>query len=590
MESWPSTAPARELTRDEIARNLSSLRALMQGQAIDALVVTSADRHLNEYCPREDNHCFDISGFTGSTAMMLVPRDARAKLYVDGRYHVQADQEVDHELIEVVKVSFGTAIGQALLDDLENFRCVGYEGDRVSVDLARKIDEGSRTQIVWNQGEFDAALGKKALEHVKPLSFIPEGLSGRSLPEKLAAVFDTLPDSDGSLLLLTALDDVAWLTDARGYHFEYQSSYAALALVTVSDVWVSVDPQVWESQKDCQIKGLHFVKEDLVEILQQKALSEYKEIIVDPGQATRAVIDSVEAVRPDLSITETSSAVVAVKAKKTPAEIAHMEAANERSARAIAKTIRWVRKRFQQGEDVTEAAYYEAANGFYESEGARDLSFHTIAAVGANSAIIHFSSPSEHVVAKANDLMLLDSGALYEGGYATDITRAFVAGGSLAQPSAEQKRLYTLVLQGLLNGMMAVFPAGTRGSFIDALTRSPLYQHGMDYAHGTGHGVGIHVHEPGVGISPGVTAPILAGHVSSIEPGIYIEGVGGIRHENVVLFEDHPDFEGFLRCRPLNYVGFDEYLVDRNMLNARELAYFDDYMDECRRRGTADFD
>ena len=171
---------------------------------------------------------------------------------------------------------------------------------------------------------------------------------------------------------------------------------------------------------------------------------------------------------------------------KTPAEIAHLESCNARSARAIVNTVRWVRERFARNERVSEWDYFEAANAFYAEQGARDQSFQTIAAVGANSAVIHFNSPSADVEAKADDMMLLDSGALYEGGFATDITRTFLAGGERAAAHPEQKRLYTLVLKGLLRAMGAVVPEGTRGSYLDTLAREPIHAAGLDYAHGTG--------------------------------------------------------------------------------------------------------
>ncbi|MCB9832815.1 MAG: M24 family metallopeptidase [Planctomycetes bacterium] len=586
MESWPVTGDLREIETAEVATNLESARRLMREQGADALVVTSADRYLNEYTPREDNHRFDLSGFTGSTALLLVPIAGPARLYVDGRYHLQADVEVDAALVTVVKVPFGTTITDALLDDLAGCRRPAFEGERVSEALARKLRERAPEAIQLADGLLRAALDRPIHLPRKPITPIPAGISGLDLADKLAAVFARVTEAEESILLITALDDIAWLSDLRGYHFEYQSSFAARALATASTLYLIVEPDQLVDLPAALPTGLEVVAGGLTEALRRPELGDRRRLHLDPAQVTASLVAEARAARPDLLVVEGASPVVAVKARKNAAELAHMEAANDRSARAIARTVRWVRERFRNAEPVTEAAFYEAANGFYAAEGARDLSFHTIAAVGANSAVIHFSDPSDQVVAGADDLMLLDSGALYEGGYATDVTRAFIAGGALAQPSERQRKLYTTVLRGLLRGMMAVFPEGTRGAFLDALVRAPLYEQGLDYAHGTGHGVGIHVHEPGVGISPGVTAPILAGHVCSIEPGVYIEGFGGIRHENVVVFERHPDHENSLRSRPLDYVGFDVHLVDESLFDARELACYRAYMAECARRGT----
>lgn len=586
MESWPATTPEYQVDRDQVESNLARVRELLAELGLDALVVTSSDRFLNEYSPREDNHRYLLSGFSGSTAFMLVGARGKARLYVDGRYHIQADLEVDAALIEVVKVPFGTTITSALLDDLGRFERPGFEGDRVSEAFARQIRTAAAGTRQLDGDEVGRALGRARWLPRKPIEAIPAEVSGRGLREKLAAVFQRLGSSDAGMLLVTALDDIAWLSDLRGYHFLYQSSFAARAVATEEKLYLVVEPEQVEDLPGRLPRGLEVVAGGLDRALKQADLGARRILWFDPAQVTAATLAEAGSARPDIETREISSPAVAVKAIKSSAELAHMEASNLRSSRAIARTVRWVRQRFADREPVTEAGFYAAANGFYSDEGARDLSFHTIAAVGANTAVIHFSAPSEDVVAAADDLMLLDSGALYEGGFATDITRAFVAGGPLATPSEEQRRLYTTVLRGLLRGMMAVFPEGSKGAFLDAVVRAPLYEQGIDYAHGTGHGVGIHVHEPGVGISPGVTLPILAGQVCSIEPGVYIEGFGGIRHENVVVFEPHPDYECSLRCRPLNYVGFDTYLVDEALLEPRELACYRAYMAECAKRGT----
>ncbi|MFT7620412.1 MAG: Xaa-Pro aminopeptidase [Planctomycetota bacterium] len=588
MESWPETSPEYRIDGESVRKNITAIRALMAEHDLDGLVINSADRYQNEYTPLEDNHRYELSGFTGSTALLLVPANDRVKLYVDGRYHLQADQEVDAELIEVVKVQFSVSVAGALFCDLKGMGRVGYEGDRITIKFAQSIEETVDTSIVFSAGEVGDALGRPPLLQSKPIQYIPDGIAGCTTKEKLATVFEDIPNPENTALLLTALDDIAWLADARGYHFAYQSSFAAVAVARPGRIDIAVDPDVKETTIDREL--IRFTTDDPSELLCRSDAQSITTLQYDPNQVTKATLESIMSSRPDLELRPSASPVVGARALKNASEIRHMEASNARSARAINNTIRWVRQQFAAGEPVTELGYYEAANGFYEAEGARDLSFHTIAAVGPNTAIIHFSNPSGEVTADASDFMLLDSGALYEGGMATDITRCFVAGGKLAKPTDRQKKIYTLVLKGVLRGMMAVFPTGTRGSFIDSVVRAPLYDAGFNFAHGTGHGVGIHVHEPGVGISPSYQGIIRPGHVCSVEPGIYIEGFGGVRHENVVVFEEHPDKPGFIRSRPLNFVGFDTYLLDASLLNEQELGFFTSYMDECHKRGTATFE
>jgi Xaa-Pro aminopeptidase len=231
--------------------------------------------------------------------------------------------------------------------------------------------------------------------------------------------------------------------------------------------------------------------------------------------------------------------------------------------------------------------YYNQADQFYAEVGSLEQSFKTIAAVGPNSSIIHFGSSSDSVVVKNDDLMLLDSGAYYEGGFATDTTRAFFANPHKAKPNAKQIEIYTLVLKGLINALTAVFKEGTRGMFVDTLARNPILRAGYDYAHGTGHGVGINVHEAGARFSSISVTPIKKGTVVSIEPGIYLPGFGGVRLENIIHVIDHPKYPGMLGFESLVYVGFDPSLIDFNLLSKEEIEYLKSYEAECDRRGTS---
>ncbi|MEE9390902.1 MAG: M24 family metallopeptidase [Planctomycetota bacterium] len=587
MESWPAAEPEFEIAPEAVAKNLACARQLMRDKGLDALVVTSADCHLNEYTPRLDNHRYYLSRFTGSTALMLVLATGRAKLYVDGRYHLQADEEVDEALIEVVKIRLGTMLSAALMTDIATSGRVGYEGDRVSHVLAKAIEAAGETSLSLDDGELAEALSRAAIRHEKALQFIDSSISGRSLEEKLDLVFADVEEPSRTAILLAALDDIAWLSEGRGYHFLYQSSFAAQGFATAKSVELTVDESVFHAGFEGASPQVHFHRERPEAIFLRPEFQSIATILYDESQVTAAFLRRIKKARPDCRLVCISNPVVATKTLKTAAELDHMIESNTRSCRAIARTQRWVWDRFAAGEEVDELSFYDRANRHYEEEGARDLSFQTIAAVGANSALIHFSNPQASNVARPNDLLLLDSGALYEGGFATDITRTFLAGGATAEASERQKSIYTLVLKGLLQGMMAIFPEGTCGAYLDARCRAPIYAAGFDYAHGTGHGVGVHVHEPGVGLAPTSKLPLRAGQVSSIEPGIYLAGFGGVRLENVVVYEAHPEHEGFLRSRPLNYIGFDPRLTDLSALTVEERTYLEDYESACKKRGTS---
>ncbi|MEZ6196428.1 MAG: M24 family metallopeptidase [Planctomycetota bacterium] len=587
MPSWPETETPWTLDAPAIAAHHDAIRDFLAREGLDALVVTSSDPHLNEYTPLRNNHRYLLTGFTGSTALLLVPREGRARLHVDGRYHLQVDGEIDADRVEAVKVRFGSQLEANLLADLAGLERVAFDASRVSDAFADRIRAVAPAARALSGGEIAAVLGGAPAPSARPLERIPAAISGRDAAAKLAAVRAELRAGD-AIFLLAALDDLAWLTDLRGYHFARQSSFAATGFITSDEIHVCLDPALRDAPRpeiDPAVR-LHF--EPLEAVLGAEPWDERpRRVLWDRQRTTAALPDRLRAVRPEWSYEGLDrNPVVAVRARKTAAEIAHFEAMNARSSRAVAETFRWLRRELGAGRPVSELDFRDRANENYRAEGARDLSFSTIAASGPDSAIIHFSASSPEVLIRPDDLVLLDSGAYYEGGFATDITRTALAGGRAARASDRQREIHTLVLKGFLAGIGAICPDGTPGSYFDTLCRRPLHATGQDYAHGTGHGVGINVHEAGIGLSPTSSLPLHAGHVCSIEPGLYVPGFGGVRIENVVVFEDDPEHPGFLRNRSLNHVGIDPHLVDRDRLDERERVLLDDYQDRCRAEGT----
>jgi len=222
-------------------------------------------------------------------------------------------------------------------------------------------------------------------------------------------------------------------------------------------------------------------------------------------------------------------------------------------------------------------------NRFYKKEGALDNSFKTISAFGPHSSIIHYSEPkSDYVLPPEGGFVLLDSGAYYESGLATDTTRTIFIG----KPTKKHQEIYTLVLKGLLAAQMSVFPKETIGAQIDGIARYAMRLKGYDYAHGTGHGIGVNVHEPCFGLSRISSVPLKEGTAGSIEPGIYLPDFGGVRLENCVVVEAHPEYPGMLRFRPLTFIGFDHSLIIEEWLTIEEKKYLIEYEGECRKRGS----
>ena len=278
------------------------------------------------------------------------------------------------------------------------------------------------------------------------------------------------------------------------------------------------------------------------------------------------------------------SEIQKLRAQKTPEELEVFRSINIRSSRAISKTLRTAK---QHPLELNELSLSHLLQKNYKEEGSVDLSFRTISGTGPNSAIVHYGSPQATNTLNAGEITLLDSGAYYDSGYATDCTRViFNSPQGTREPSAWQKQIYTLTLKAFLVGMRSQFPREMTGKELDALVRDPLLRQGFNYAHGTGHGVGILVHEPGVKISPVADHPLPENSVVSMEPGIYLEGKGGVRIENVVRVKAHSSNPDLLEFENLIWVGFDWDLIDLSILDAGEQGWLKEYEARCLQLGT----
>jgi Xaa-Pro aminopeptidase len=364
---------------------------------------------------------------------MLIPSEGRARLYVDGRYHIQADQEVDGESIEVCKVSMGGQLLGEVMEAVKGVPVLGYVAERVSCGQAARLSEAAIEAMPLESGVIDEILGLSGLKHIRPIEFVDESIAGRSIALKLNAVFARMDPAKPTALLLCALDDIAWLTEGRAYHFPCQSSFAGVGLATADGVHIAVAKGLMPTERAPQ--GVTFYEGSFADVLSLPAFDAIEAVFYDPNSATDGLIRQVEALRSDWECVSGPSPLVQERAHKTPAELEHFRSMNRRASVAIAETVRWVREQLKADQAVSEAAFHAAANQNYADGGAQDLSFPTISGIGANSAIIHYGGADANVFADVNDLMLLDSGGLYEGGFCTDTTRTFIAGGAAATPT-----------------------------------------------------------------------------------------------------------------------------------------------------------
>jgi Xaa-Pro aminopeptidase len=575
------------LSPQSIKQHIQKLQQFMTERKLDGFYISSNDVYLNEYVPLEDCHRFYFSAFTGSTAEMLVPREGKARLYVDGRYHEQADNEADASVIHVVKCDAATGLAAGLLGDISKLgmKRVGIEADRTSLGFMKRLESVCET-VPYFQNELASFVSFAALPAPKEIQWVPRQHRGRDTLEKTALVFEN--DKQGQFI--AALDQISWLTNCRGYQLPHLSSYRAKALATRQKVYVFITPDTPLSREAQGAAGIEWIKvaHDQVALelsrLQNTLLLE--EVQFDPGLLNCADFNMLLSVFHPERLKEKALGLIEWMSIKEPAEIREMEANFTKSDKAIFNTMKWVKESIAKGKNITELDLWSETTKKYQEQGAKEQSFNTIAGVGPNGSIIHYGSPSDQVVIKSDDMVLLDSGGYFEGGFATDTTRTFFASAQ-GKANPEYKKIYTLVLKGLLNLQNAVFLEGTKGNVLDGMARAPLMKHGYNYAHGTGHGVGIHVHEDGVRISVLSQMPMKAGQVVSIEPGIYIPGFGGVRLENVAVVEKHPQFKGYLCFRSLTNVGFDHNLIEDALLNDEERSQLSAYEAECAKRGNS---
>jgi Xaa-Pro aminopeptidase len=577
-----------DLSNQTIKTNIEKLKKVMTERGLDGMYISSFDPFLNEYVPLQDNHRYYLTGFTGSMAEVLVPANGKVRLYVDGRYHEQADLEVDAKEVEVMKIGGNSSTTEELVQDVKKLgiKKLGYEADRTALGYLKRLSQSAQETVGLETGELAQAISFESLPAFKEIQTVQREWRGRDTLEKTRSIFQ----DEKQAMYLTALDSIAWITNCRGYHLPFLSVFCAKALVTKEKVYVFVTPETPVSDKAKKETGLEFISLPFANL--QKELDRLQntlhlnEVWFDPGMLNAQDFGMLVKVFGTDRLKEKNGGLYEYQSIKEPVEIQQVIASFKKSDKAIYNTIKWAKDSVKAGKRITELDLYNETTVKYKEQGAVEQSFNTIAGVGPNGSIIHYGNPSDEVVIKDTDMVLLDSGGYFDGGWATDTTRTFFADAS-KKPEAKMMEMYTLTLKGTLALQSAVFPEGTKGMVLDGLARSAMRKKGYDYNHGTGHGVGINVHEPGVRISTVSTVPMKAGQVVSIEPGIYVPGYGGVRLENIAYVIKHPDFPNMLKFVPLVYIGFEPALIDMNLLNSEEKLILEEYEAECAKRGTS---
>ncbi|TAH37344.1 MAG: M24 family metallopeptidase [Planctomycetota bacterium] len=570
-----------------IPQRLAALRAHMRARGLSHYFVPSADEHLNEYLPEWRKRREYLSGFTGSAGDLLLGQDD-AWLFTDGRYHVQAGLELRGSGIQLSKV--GVPGQKSLIQHVAGLRApvLGFDPMLLSVGFAAALERalaaagGRPAPVAPNL--VDLVWSDRPAPPTSVLFEVPLRWSGRSAADKLADVRAALSGAGANALLVTKLDQLAWLLNLRSRDdVPFNPVFEGHGLVTTGAVHVFLHGGERRLPAAIPHVRCHEYGE-LLPFLGQ--LPAETRILLDPSGSTLGLKTALET-NANVAVVLAPSPVEDAKARKNAAEREGMRVANRRASAVKAEALRWLEQEVAAGRTVTERAFQDEIERRYAA--AREywgLSFNTITATGPHGAIMHYKD-ADRTPLRRGELFIIDSGIQAAGG-TTDDTRTVIIG----EASAQQRRLYTRVLQCHIAAATLKFPAGTPGTAVDAVCRGPLWRDGLSYDHGTGHGVGafLNVHEGPFALSesvrkPYAVHPLAEGMVTSIEPGYYKPGWGGIRIENLYLIvQDRTDESGvtWLRFESLTFIPFDERLIDRALLSEDERRWVDDYHARCR--------
>ncbi len=568
----PTTAPANP------APPLERLRAELERRGLHGFVVPRADEHQGEYVPRHADRLAWVSGFTGSAGMAAVLR-ARAALFVDGRYTLQAAAEAA-DGIEIVATA-DTTPGAWLSAALGEGARLGYDPRlhtrRDHETFAGVCKQAGATLVALDSNPLDAVWDDQPPLPLAPVVAHDDRHAGRAAADKRAAMADDLAKARLAATVITKPDSIAWLLNIRGGDVEYTPlplSFAVLHGDGTVDLFV--DPRKLGPEL-----GSHFgngvrVREPAAFESVLRGLT--GRVAADPGSAAERVFRALEAGAAE--IVERADPCVLAKAVKNEVELAGARAAHLRDGAALARFLCWLDGAAPSGAvtEIAAADYLEARRR--ENEKFRGLSFPSISGAGPNGAIVHYRvDERSNRTLTPGSLYLVDSGAQYLDG-TTDVTRTVAVG----TPNAEMRERFTRVLKGHIALATARFPKGTTGAQLDVLARTALWDAGLDYRHGTGHGVGSYlgVHEGPHAISKaGVHAALQPGMIVSNEPGYYKTGAYGIRIENLVAVVALPRPPGgeddLLGFETLTLAPIDRRLVALPLLTDNERAWFDAY-------------
>lgn len=563
----------------DINDRLAQLRAVMSEKNLDAIIVPSSDPHQSEYVAAHWQERTYLSGFTGSAGLLVITHD-HAGLWTDSRYFIQAQQELEGTSFTLHKMTnqFGYDYIDFLKENLimgSDVAINGWMFSKASVDTFTTLLGESQISLHYRHDLISQIWTDRPPLSKNPIIVHDLTFAGENVPSKLTNIRSKMIAKKADYHLITTLDDLAWTYNIRGSDVDFNPVAIAYAVVGKDDAHIFIDQDKLTSESVSYF-GDNLIQihpyGDIIAFLNH--LPSQDTMMVDPNQCNQTVYEAINS-----SKIHQSSLPKVLKAIKNNIEIGHIRETMKKDGAALAHTFYWLEDGLKNGKTILETDFAKkliasrAHQEHYVGE-----SFSAIIGYNSNGAIIHYRPEESTCKRIQNDgILLADSGGQYLDG-TTDITRTI----ALGAPTEDQKKHYTLILKGMVSLSMAKFPKGTTGAQLDTLARQYLWSEGLNYLHGTGHGVGffLNVHESPQGFGPthserGKTAH-LPGMLSSNEPGYYIEGQYGMRIENLIVCQES-DLPDFLSFETLTLYPLDHRLIDTKCLDQKEIKWLNDY-------------
>ncbi len=577
------------LTHGPVPERLAQTRELMRREGIHALLVPSADPHLSEYLPGYWQGRQWLSGFHGSVGTLIVTADF-AGVWADSRYWEQATKELKGSGIDLVKLQPGQPGPlEWLAEQTPEGAVVAVDGAVMAVASARTLggklaERGARLRTdldvldgVWR--DRPGLPNQPIYQHLPPQATVSRG-------DKLTALRANLKEKGADWHFIATLDDIAWLFNLRGGDVSFNPVFVSFALVNQQQATLFVALSKVDAELKTVLERDGVTLRDYSEVADAlRSVPAGASLQVDPARVTAGLLENLDA---GVKLVEGLNPTTLAKSRKSLADAEHIRQAMEQDGAALCEFFTWLESAWGR-ERITELSIDEHLTAARTRRpGYVSLSFNTIAAFNANGAMPHYhATEAEHALIEGDGLLLIDSGGQYLGG-TTDITRMVPVG----TPSEEQKRDCTRVLKGVIALSRAHFPKGILSPLLDSIARAPIWAEGVDYGHGTGHGVGyfLNVHEgPQVIAYQAAPAPQTAmqpGMITSIEPGTYRPGRWGVRIENLVLNREagKTEFGEFLKFETLTLCPIDTRCLEPSLLTADEREWFNAYHAEVRER------